>query len=309
MGQQIFRFCAADIFSRERYWSVLRLDNYRRFIAFFCVCCFVIVNNVAHAGKNWETKSKDSLRLGLDQEVLDVSSLTFKRRRNTNPEFVEELISFRGGWLYFGDVTEPDYSYGSNLHKPLKKVVSGMYKNESMEILSTGKSKNQIGVLEYAFFRPSDSAKTWSCVLMRQYFDCFGDQCGEGSWGDTKLGVALGTSQIRGNYCKSGSRGPIRMQVAERFFDAIYVRPKWTTGLRGKYPRTPRAAKEPTTTTVVPSSSNATGVSSETVTETDSGNTASSLKKKLRELKSLVDEGLITEEEYGKAKKRILDKM
>jgi len=43
--------------------------------------------------------------------------------------------------------------------------------------------------------------------------------------------------------------------------------------------------------------------------QSDSGNTVSSLKKKLLELKSLVDEGLITEEEYGKTKKRILDNM
>ena len=117
--------------------------------------------------------------------------------------------------------------------------------------------ENQIGVLEYVFFRPSSSEKTWSCITIHQYFDCFGDTCGPGSWSDTRLGSALGTSIIRGNYCKSGGREAISLEVAERFVDSIYVRPKWTTGLRGKYPRA-HVKKEPMTTTVAASSSHAT---------------------------------------------------
>jgi hypothetical protein len=43
--------------------------------------------------------------------------------------------------------------------------------------------------------------------------------------------------------------------------------------------------------------------------ETDSSNTVSSLKEKLLELKSLVEEGLLTQEDYENAKKQILDNM
>lgn len=262
MRQQIFGFCTVELCSADQIWSSARLYNNCRFIAFLCVCCFVMHSNVLHAGENWEIKSKGSMRLGLDQEVLDVSSFTFKGRSRTNPQVSEELISFGGGWIYFGDITETGYSYFEKLEKSLKEIVGSMYKNESMEILRTGKSKNQIGALEYVFYRPSISEKTWSCVTMRQYFDCFGDMCGEGSWSSTTIGTALGTSIIRGNYCKSGSREKISLQVAERFFDSIYVRPKWTTGLRGKYPQTAHVKKEPTTTTVAPSTSNATDQSS-----------------------------------------------
>jgi hypothetical protein len=43
--------------------------------------------------------------------------------------------------------------------------------------------------------------------------------------------------------------------------------------------------------------------------ETDSSNTVSSLKEKLLELKSLVEEGLITQEDYEKAKEKILNEL
>jgi len=186
--------------------------------------------------------------------------LKFEFRRK--PEIDEELITFSGGWVYFGDLRRADYAWHTKTQSSLKEMVDGMYKNESMEVLRTGKSKNQIGALEYVFFRPSSSEKRWSCVSMRQYFDCFGDTCGEGSWSSTRLGSSLGSSRISGTYCKSGSREPISLEVVERFFDSIYVRPKWTTGLRGKYPQTAHVQKKPTTTTVTPSSSNATDQSS-----------------------------------------------
>jgi hypothetical protein len=51
------------------------------------------------------------------------------------------------------------------------------------------------------------------------------------------------------------------------------------------------------------------GTENQGATETDSSNTVSSLKAKLLELKSLVEEGLITQEDYEKAKKQILDNM
>jgi hypothetical protein len=51
------------------------------------------------------------------------------------------------------------------------------------------------------------------------------------------------------------------------------------------------------------------GTENQGATETDSSNTVSSLKAKLLELRSLVDEGLITEEDYVQAKKQILDGM
>ena len=51
------------------------------------------------------------------------------------------------------------------------------------------------------------------------------------------------------------------------------------------------------------------GTETQGATETDSSNTVSSLKAKLLELKSLVEEGLITQEDYEKAKKQILGKL
>ena len=44
-------------------------------------------------------------------------------------------------------------------------------------------------------------------------------------------------------------------------------------------------------------------------TDGSSSNTPSSLKEKLLELKTLVDEGLITEEDYEQAKKQMIDNM
>ena len=51
------------------------------------------------------------------------------------------------------------------------------------------------------------------------------------------------------------------------------------------------------------------GTETPAATETDSSNTVSSLKEKLLELKSLVEDGLITQEDYENAKKQILDKL
>jgi len=258
MRKWLFNFRTVEVFSADQSWSCDRLDNNRWSIPFFCVCCLVIGFNVANAGDAWESKSKSDLRLGLDKEMIEVSNRRYQSRDRKNTK--EELIRFREGWAKFVDMTRGDWAFFEKPTGTIQKSASRTAPKYKKEMLSTGKYRNQIGELEYIFLRLESSTKKSSCVYMRQFFDCIHWRCNDSS--SPRLGAALGTSGIFSLYCPAGGQRTIELRTAQRFFDAIYLKPKWTTGLRGKYPQTAHVKKEPKTTTVTPSSSNATDQSS-----------------------------------------------